>query len=94
MGRTPGVGGSGGGGAGAYDTTPVAVAGTDGLGGGGGGGGANAGAGGRGGSGVCIIRYVDTFPAATSTTGLEAGYPVVSGGYRIYKWISSGTITF
>ena len=21
-------------------------------------------------------------------------YPVVAGGYRVYKWITSGTITF
>ena len=63
------------------------------TGGGGGGGWRYAdGTGGNGGSGIVIIRYADTFPAATSTTG----NPVitVSGGYRIYKWISSGTITF
>jgi hypothetical protein len=51
-------------------------------------------AGKAGGSGVVIIRYSDSFPAATSTINLEAGYPVVSGGYRIYKWITSGSITF
>jgi hypothetical protein len=94
LGRTTGIGGAGGGGNGAQDVTPPATNGTDGLGGGGGGGGANAGAGARGGSGVCIIRYVDTFPAAVSTTGLDVGYPVVSGGFRIYKWSSSGSITF
>jgi hypothetical protein len=41
-----------------------------------------------------IIRYLDTSTAASSTTNLADGYPVVSGGYRIYKWITSGSITF
>ena len=48
----------------------------------------------NGGSGVVIIRYPDTSAPAISTTGLQSGYPVVSGGYRIYKWITSGSITF
>ena len=42
-------------------------------------------------SGVVIIRYLDTYPAATTT-----GSPTVtsSGGYRIYTFTGSGTITF
>jgi hypothetical protein len=52
------------------------------------------GTGGAGGDGVVIIRYADTYPAATSTIGVAAGFPVVSGGYRTYKWNSSGSITF
>jgi hypothetical protein len=60
---------------------------------GGGGGGGNASAG-RGGSGVVLIRYADSSLAASSATGLAVGYPVVSGGYRVYKWNSSGSITF
>jgi hypothetical protein len=69
--------------------------------GGGGNGGTSAGStntggggGGRmfaGGSGVCILRYPDSHAAATTT-----GSPTVttSGGYRYYKFTSSGTITF
>jgi hypothetical protein len=75
-----------------------AVAGTANTGGGGGGGGNGAGnagmPGAAGGSGIVIVRYSDAYAAATSTTNLAAGYPVVSGGYRTYQWITSGTITF
>jgi hypothetical protein len=39
-----------------------------------------------------IIRYLDTFTAATSTTGSPT--ITVAGGYRIYQWTSSGSITF
>jgi hypothetical protein len=63
--------------------------------GGGGGGGAGAGAsqtGGAGGSGIVVIRYPSYLAPATSTTGSPETY--VSGNYRVYKFIASGTITF
>jgi len=91
-----GIGGSGSGGnggtGGASGTN--GGAGSPNTGGGGGGAGYAPAIGGTGGSGVVIIRYLDSTSAATNTTNLAAGYPVVSGGYRIYKWITSGTITF
>jgi hypothetical protein len=91
---TAGAGGQGGGGAGAVTT--AGTVGTPNTGGGGGSGGYVSGwlAGGSGGSGIVIIRYPDSTSAAASTTNLAAGYPIVSGGYRTYKWITSGTITF
>jgi hypothetical protein len=68
-------------------------AGTANSGGGGGGGGINTGNfGGNGGSGVVILRYADTYPAATSTTGSPT--ITVAGGYRVYKFTASGSITF
>jgi hypothetical protein len=45
-----------------------------------------------GGSGVVIIRYADSYAAATSTTGSPT--ITTTGGYRVYKWTSSGSITF
>lgn len=51
----------------------------------------NYGGGGTGNSGVVIIRYADTFSAATSTTGDPT--ITVAGGYRVYKFNSSGSIT-
>jgi hypothetical protein len=45
-----------------------------------------------GGSGVVIIRYSDVYNAASSTTGSPT--VTVSGGYRIYKFTGSGSITF
>ena len=47
---------------------------------------------GTGGSGVVILRYPDSYPAATATTGSPT--VTVSGGYRIYKFTASGSITF
>jgi hypothetical protein len=48
--------------------------------------------GGNGGSGIVIIRYVDTYAAASATTGSPV--ITVAGGYRVYKWTTSGSITF
>ena len=62
-------------------------------GGGGGGGGYNGGlVGGAGGSGVVVVRYPDSFLAATSTTGS----PTITNptGYRVYTFTASGSITF
>jgi hypothetical protein len=85
-----GAGGSGGGGNGSRgsNNSPNGSAGTDNL-GGGGGGGYDAGPGYGGGSGVVIIRALQ---AAASTTGS----PVysTSGSYHIYKFNSSGSITY
>ena len=48
--------------------------------------------GGAGGSGIVIIRYADSYIAATSTTGSPT--ITVAGGYRVYKFTGSGSITF
>ena len=44
------------------------------------------------GNGVVVIRYSDTLPAAASTTGSPT--ITVAGGYRVYKFTGSGSITF
>lgn len=98
----------GGGGSGISDTNTTNQGGEGGSGGGGKGGiggfgqlggsngTANTGGGGggcyAGGSGIVIIRYSTAYDAAASTTGSPTY--TVSGGYRIYKWTSSGSITF
>ena len=86
---TLGVGGVGGGGNGSNLPTPGG-AGTANTGGGGGGG--QDWWGGDGGSGIVILRYADTFPPATSTTGSPT--ITVAGGYRVYTFTQSGSITF
>jgi hypothetical protein len=48
--------------------------------------------GGSGGSGVVIIRYPNTYPDAASTTGSPTF--TNTGGYKIYKFTGSGSITF
>jgi hypothetical protein len=90
-GRRVGYGGAGGGGAKPGQTNAIAnciLDGAENTGGGGGGGGPS----GAGGKGIVIIRYPDTYPAATSTTG--SPIITVSGGYRVYQFTSSGTILF
>ena len=89
-------GGAGGGGNGATDTAgSFASAGAANT-GGGGGGGSNPNSdptwsGKNGGSGIAIIRYADDYVLATTT-----GSPtfINTGGYNIYTWTSSGSITF
>jgi hypothetical protein len=87
-----GVGGVGGGGNAGINANGSAGTANTGGGGGGGpriGGGVN---GGAGGSGIVILRYPDTFIAATSTTGSPT--ITVAGGFRVYKFTASGSITF
>jgi hypothetical protein len=87
---TGGSGGLGGGGNGAPVSNQNPTAGTANTGGGGGGGWSNPSA--AGGSGLVSLRYPDSFPAATSTTGSPT--TVTSGGYRYYTWNGNGSITF
>jgi hypothetical protein len=87
-----GLGGAGGGGDGGVTGGAAGTSGTANTGGGGGGAATNSGNGGSGGSGIVIIRYADSFDAASSTTGSPT--ITVTGGYRVYQWTSSGSITF
>jgi hypothetical protein len=48
--------------------------------------------GGTGGSGVVIIRYPSNFDNAVATTGSPTF--TNTGGYKIYRWTGSGSITF
>jgi len=54
--------------------------------------GGGGGSGGGAGSGVVILRYAEAFDSAISTTG--APTLTITGGYKIYTFTGSGTITF
>jgi hypothetical protein len=84
-----GTGGTGGGGAGGG--TGVGVAGTANT-GGGAGGNASTANGVNGGSGVVILRYPDNLSDAVSTTGSPT--LTNTGGYKIYTFTGSGSITW
>jgi hypothetical protein len=85
-----GAGGLGGGGSGNY--TSQGNPGTANTGGGGGAGGFTPRLGGAGGSGIVILRTLDSVPQASSTTGSPT--ITTGGGYRIYTFTGSGSITF
>ena len=90
-----GAGGAGGGGIGGFgNPASAATAGTvnTGSGGGGAGGYETTISGGAGGSGTVIIRYPSSFNLASITTGSPS--VTTTGGYNIYTWTSSGSITF
>jgi hypothetical protein len=90
--RTVGSGGAGGGGSGGNDSGVSPTAGTANTGGGGGGGGGFSNTSRAGGSGIVIIRYPNTFDDAVATTGSPSFSN--TGGYKIYTWTGSGSITF
>jgi hypothetical protein len=89
-----GGGGNGGSGTGSGALLFTATSGFSNTGGGGGGSGnyASSKVGAAGGSGIVILRYPSYLAPATSTTGSPETY--VSGNYRVYKFVASGTITF
>ena len=59
---------------------------------GGAGGGADNTPAGNGGSGIVVLRWESSFPAATSTTGSPT-YNNGAGGYHVYTFTGSGSIT-
>jgi hypothetical protein len=94
-----GIGAAGGGNG--CQTSPVSLNsnGLANVGGGGGGGGNPSGGtpavlfnGAAGGSGVVVLRYPSYLAPATSTTGSPETY--VTGAWRVYRFVASGTITF
>jgi hypothetical protein len=85
------TGGLGGGANGFNGTATTTASGTVNT-GGGGGGGYSATTGGQGGSGIVILRYPDSYPAANGTTGSPT--ITTSGGWRTYTFTQSGSISF
>jgi hypothetical protein len=81
-----------GGGNGAINNLKQAVNGLANTGGGGGGGIVASTPAADGGSGIVIIRYPSYLAPATSTTGSPETY--VTGAWRVYRFVASGTITF
>jgi hypothetical protein len=59
--------------------------------GGGGGGISSTGISGNGGSGIVVIRYPAYLAPAPTVVGANT---YISGPYRVYVWVSSGSITF
>jgi hypothetical protein len=60
--------------------------------GGGGGGASGIVNGAAGGSGIVVLRYPDIYTPAANVTG--SPIYTVAGGYRIYTFTGTGTITF
>ena len=91
-----GLGGGGNGSTTSGGTTQAGTNGTPNTGGGGGGGDPEVATSSftSGGSGIVIVRYADTYPVASATTGSPT--VVTTSGYRIYSWttVGSGSITF
>jgi hypothetical protein len=78
-----------------YSSTTPAIGGVSNTGTGGGGSNGNPAStvrGGSGGSGIVVIRYPSYLAPATSTTGSPETY--VTGFWRVYRFVASGTITF
>ena len=82
------MGGGGNGGRAANGTSGLTNTGS----GGGGADGASAYAGGTGGSGIVILAYPSTYPAAATTTGSPT--VTTANGYNVYKFTATGSITF
>jgi len=91
-GGTAGYGGLGGGANGSTTTTGFNAAANTGGGGGGAGGSGSGVSSGSGGSGVVILAYPSTYPAASSVTGSPT--VTTSGGFRVYTFTGTGSITF
>jgi hypothetical protein len=84
--------GAAGGGNGVYSGDGKSALANTGSGGGGGGSQTGGEYGGAGGSGVVILRYPSYLLPAVSTTGSPETY--ITGSYRVYRFVASGTITF
>ena len=90
--NTAGVGSTGGGNGTQSTTSTTGGNGGTNTGGGGGGTSYSSGTGGTGGSGIVVLSYPSSYPVAASTTG-SPSLSTINGNY-IYKFTSSGSITF